>query len=430
MACEKKRVAVIGTGPAGLCTLKHLSLSSEEYDIVAFERNFWPGGLWVYTDMTGKDEYGVPIHSAMYKKLKTNLPKELQEFPGFPYPKEWNSYISRQQCLQYLNEFIDHFDIRKYIKTNTLVREVSPISSTDKVQWSVKYSDIRKQDASTEEIFDAVFVCNGHDSKANIPTDIADMDKFCGKILHSRDYRHVETFANQKVAIVGMHYSGEDIAIQVSTKAKRVYAVHRRKTMSPSFPDDIIQKPPIVRMTETTVVFSDGTEAEVDSVIFCTGYKYSFPFLQEGLISTKNERVTPLYKHMVHIEYPSLIFVGIPKQWNHFPQIHNQSRVAVAVLEGIAPLPSKEEMRSESDQEYQDLLDAGKPVTYYHFFGDEDRQWRFNKELADWAGIEPLPPVMQKLNDYVMLERFNNLLGFNKLNYEVTDSENFKVLNK
>lgn len=148
-----------------------------------------------------------------------------------------------------------------------------------------------------------------HDSKPNIP-DIADMDKFCGKILHSRDYRHVESFANQRVAVLGMHYSGEDIAIQVSTQAKRVYACHRRKTMSPSFPDDIIQKPSIVRMTETTAVFTDGTEAEVDSVIFCTGYKYSFPFLQEGLISTENERVTPLYKHMVHIDYPNLIFVG------------------------------------------------------------------------------------------------------------------------
>ena len=48
--------------------------------------------------------------------IRTNLPKELQEFPGFQYPKEWNSYISRKQCLQYLNEFTDHFDLRKYIK--------------------------------------------------------------------------------------------------------------------------------------------------------------------------------------------------------------------------------------------------------------------------------------------------------------------------
>lgn len=71
-----------------------------------------------------------------------------------------------------------------------------------------------------------------HDSKPNIP-DIADMDKFCGKILHSRDYRHVESFANQRVAVLGMHYSGEDIAIQVSTQAKRVRLFNLVLLLSP-----------------------------------------------------------------------------------------------------------------------------------------------------------------------------------------------------
>ena len=47
-----------------------------------------------------------------------NEPKELEEFPGFPYPKEWNSYITRQQTLQYINDFIDHFNIRKNIQVS------------------------------------------------------------------------------------------------------------------------------------------------------------------------------------------------------------------------------------------------------------------------------------------------------------------------
>ncbi|KAK3104812.1 hypothetical protein FSP39_010815 [Pinctada imbricata] len=200
--------------------------------------------------------------------------------------------------------------------------------------------------------------------------------------------------------------------------------------MSPSFPESIIQKPTIVRMTERNAVFADGTEAEIDALICCTGFKYKFPFLQEGLIDIENERVTPLYKHMVHIDYPSLVFVGIPKQWNHFPHIHEQSRVAVAVLDGTAPLPSKEEMRKESDDEYLRLLEEGKPLRYAHFFGDGDRQWRFNKELAAWAGIEPLPPVMEKLNDFVMLERFNNLLGFNQMCYKITGPDSFEIIEK
>ena len=39
------------------------------------------------------------------------------QFPGFPHPKEWTtSYITRQQCLEYINMFIEHYNLRKYIK--------------------------------------------------------------------------------------------------------------------------------------------------------------------------------------------------------------------------------------------------------------------------------------------------------------------------
>ena len=43
-----------------------------------------------------------------------------------------------------------------------LVREVSPIHRADKVHWNIRYSDIRKLGETTEEVFDAVFVCNGY----------------------------------------------------------------------------------------------------------------------------------------------------------------------------------------------------------------------------------------------------------------------------
>ena len=44
------------------------------------------GGTWVYTDEVGKDSrHGLPIHSSMYKNLRTNLPKEVMAFPDFPF---------------------------------------------------------------------------------------------------------------------------------------------------------------------------------------------------------------------------------------------------------------------------------------------------------------------------------------------------------
>jgi hypothetical protein len=48
---------------------------------------------------------------------------------------------------------------------------------------------------------------------------------------------------------------------------------------------DIEPKPDIARFTEDAVVFTDGTEAQVDLVVFCTGYLVTFPFLDQSLVN-------------------------------------------------------------------------------------------------------------------------------------------------
>ena len=64
-----KSICVIGTGPAGLATLRYLS---EKYSrIVAYETMEELGGLWVYSDKTGIDrENGFPVHNSVYKNLR------------------------------------------------------------------------------------------------------------------------------------------------------------------------------------------------------------------------------------------------------------------------------------------------------------------------------------------------------------------------
>ena len=52
----------------------------------------------MYNDKVGKDENGMPIHSSMYKSLKTNLPKEVMAFPDFPFPSdETESFLHHTQ---------------------------------------------------------------------------------------------------------------------------------------------------------------------------------------------------------------------------------------------------------------------------------------------------------------------------------------------
>ena len=59
--------------------------------------------------------------------------------------------------------------------------------------------------------------------------------------------------------------------------------------------------------------FEDGDGLEVDCVIYCTGYRHTFPFLDEPLQLRTPNRLAPdtLWKGIVHPDCTSLYFVGI-----------------------------------------------------------------------------------------------------------------------
>lgn len=61
-------IAIIGAGPWGLCAAKNGL--QEGSKVTVYERNEALGGTWRYTDETGKDKYGLDIHTAMYKDLR------------------------------------------------------------------------------------------------------------------------------------------------------------------------------------------------------------------------------------------------------------------------------------------------------------------------------------------------------------------------
>ena len=60
----------------GLNAARHLASQNHLIPVV-YEQSNTIGGTWVYNDKVGSDDHGIPIHSSMYKSLKTNLPKEV-----------------------------------------------------------------------------------------------------------------------------------------------------------------------------------------------------------------------------------------------------------------------------------------------------------------------------------------------------------------
>lgn len=60
-------VAVIGGGTSGLVSAKYAL--AQGYNVTVYEQSEQFGGIWWYTDKTGKTNYG-NVHSAMYQGLR------------------------------------------------------------------------------------------------------------------------------------------------------------------------------------------------------------------------------------------------------------------------------------------------------------------------------------------------------------------------
>ncbi|OWF48026.1 flavin-containing monooxygenase FMO GS-OX5-like [Mizuhopecten yessoensis] len=422
------RVAVIGAGAAGLCALRHLTTRQYKFRAVCFEQNSRLGGTWIYTDKTGVDDHGLPIHSSMYKNLTTNLPKELMAFPDFPFRGDLPSYVRHGDVLEYLESYADQFDLFKYIKFSTTVIWVEPLTSPDKVTWQVTYKALSDSVVTpVTENFDAVMVCNGHFAVPILPA-IPGLDLFQGKAIHSHNYRYPAEFEGKLVVCLGAGASGISISVDVSTTAKQVYMCHRKPSLPTCLPDNVEQKPGVKNVTEHTVVFENGEEVTVDALLFCTGYRFSFPFLSpECHLTTENERIVPLYKHLIHTEYPSLSLIGITKIICPFLNFHHQVLFVIATLDGTITLPSRKNMDEDTAKDFSNRLKGGMPERYAHTMGP--LQWRYYDEIADLVGSKRIPPVFKELYETVMQMRNKDFVNLKSFNYKISGPNTYVTSN-
>lgn len=88
----------------------------------------------------------------------------------------------------------------------------------------------------------------------------------------------------------------------------------------------MIQVAGVESVHETTFRLKDGTTIDaIDVFLLCTGYKNNFPFLDKNCeIQVDSNYVTPLYKHFINIEHPSMCIIGIPTVVVPFPMFHVQ----------------------------------------------------------------------------------------------------------
>ena len=71
-------------------------------------------------------------------------------------------------------------------------------------------------------------------------------------------------------------------------------------------------------------------------------------------------KISPLFKHMIHINFPSLCFIGIPIQICPFPQFDLQVQLFVKSICGEWTVPSKEDMNQDTIEEMKTKSNLGK----------------------------------------------------------------------
>lgn len=177
-------VLIIGAGPAGLAVAGQLRKRNIPFEII--EKSNRVGNAW----------------HEHYDRLHLHTVKELSHLPHLPFPKHYPRYVPRQMLVEYLEDYSKHFMIKPhFVTTATSVKK-------DKEQW--------KTETDNEKIFlsNKVVIASGVNRVPYQPR-FTEEENFQGTILHSKDYKNVEPFREQKVLVVGMGNTGAEIALDL-----------------------------------------------------------------------------------------------------------------------------------------------------------------------------------------------------------------------
>ena len=193
---DSKLVVVIGAGPSGLAVCKEILAAG--LTPACFEQKDVLGGVFASSKW--------PFHLTSSSVLTA--------FSGFPPRDPTPTMWSKEQYLEYLQDYVDHFGLVPYIEYGVSIRRVEHHADTQ--QWRVevvnKGGEIRQLNAA------AVVVCSGTHASPKIPAlvDPAKNYGFEGTVTHSSSLpwppESLSPERRRRVLLVGLGETGSDLA--------------------------------------------------------------------------------------------------------------------------------------------------------------------------------------------------------------------------
>ena len=202
--------------------------------------------------------------------------------------------------------------------------------------------------------FDYLIVATGHFSVPNVPF-FPGIEEFPGRVMHSHDFRNAYQFQGQTLLVVGSSYSAEDIALQnLKYGAKKIICSYKTRPMGFKWPPEITERPLLTKIEGKTVHFKDGSTADVDAIILCTGYYFHFPFLEERLRLKAMNILYPagMYKNVLWTEAGNnkVFYIGMQNQYYSYTMFDAQAKWTVNCIMGELKLPDKEAMKRDIEK--------------------------------------------------------------------------------
>jgi hypothetical protein len=377
------KVAVIGAGPAGLVAARECM--REGCEVVVFEAGHAVGGVWVYGDKVDDDPLSqaasATVHSSLYQSLRTNIPRDLMAYSDYTFDSRgggndrWQRFPHHTCVQQYLENFARKFDIVDRVRFSCRVTHVQQNAGN----WRVITTE-------TDDVFDGVVVCNGHYARPRVPP-IAGLKNFKGQLLHSHNYRRPRDVEGRRVAVWGSAASGLDLAYELD--AQEIHwigpAFHEKVRLD----DRRIGYPSLDAIDGEGLLRLGNDLIAVDSLLFCTGYHYDFPFFDDMFVSVDEDWVNPLYEDIVPPHATNLGFIGLPFLIIPFPVFEMQAKWYARQLTGSFDLPSFEVMHASIDERKELLSSQGVLKRHYHRLGDH--QISYYNRLAKQCGESSIP---------------------------------------
>jgi cation diffusion facilitator CzcD-associated flavoprotein CzcO len=389
---------VIGAGSSGIAAAKGLHERGIPFD--CFEKSDRVGGNWVFGNRNGM--------SSAYRSLHINTSRERMEYADYPMPASYPDFPHHSQIAAYFDDYVDHFGFREKIAFETGVAHASrgadgvwvlQLDTGERRRYDMllvangHHWDPRWPDPAFPGSFDGEQMHSHHyidntdfrDKNVlvvgigNSAMDIAVESSFVArrtfissrrgayilpKYLFGRPLDQIGVnaltprlpFSFRRAILMSMYRVGvgrvEDYGLPKPDH--KIGEAH--PTISADFLNRIAHgemtwKPNVRSLEGGSVRFEDGSCEPIDVIVWCTGYKVTFPFFDASFISAPDNDLA-LYRRVFKPGIDNLAFIALLQPLGAtMPLAEAQGRWIASYLRGEYHLPSHAAMEADITRE-------------------------------------------------------------------------------